>query len=146
MTAADNNVVALVGSAPVLAVGGAGNVTLGGAASTASNTFFSGFGTSQIVGGSGNDVIFAGLGAATMTGGGGSNVFVFVDNDSGNTNVITDFKVGADTVSLKFYGDGADAAAFASRTAVGGGTQVMLTDGTKIVFQGVSNLTQASFS
>jgi hypothetical protein len=37
-------------------------------------------------------------------------------------------------------------AAFASRTAVGGGTQVMLTDGTKIVFQGVSNLTQASFS
>ena len=136
----------MVGSGQVLAVGGAGNVTLGGAASTASDTYFSGFGTTQITGGSGNDAIFAGLGAATMTGGGGGNVYIFVNNDSGNTNVITDFKVGVDSVSLKYYGDNADAAAYASRTATGGGTQVTLADGTKIMFQGVTNLTQASFT
>lgn len=141
VTASDGNVVFLVGAAPDLVVAGAGNVTLAGAASWGSNSFFAGFGADLISGGSGNDSFVAGTGQATLSGG-GANVFSFVNGRAGGSDVVTDFRAGVDHLSLQGYAVGA---ALSRATVSGGATALTLGDGTRVTLQGVTRLGVADF-
>jgi Ca2+-binding RTX toxin-like protein len=142
---ADGNVVFLIGTANDLVLAGGGNETLIGAQSSGNNTFVAGSGSDTIVGGSGNDVFMAGSGAATMTGGSGADLYAFFNGEAGGTDVITNFKLGTDHVTLQNYGPGAVSTALASAIFADGSTTMTLPDGTKVTFQGITHLTSASF-
>lgn len=146
VTALNGDMVFLDGGANNLVVAGAGNVTLAGGGSTGNNFFAAGSGADLIGAGSGNDLFLAGTGTATLSGGGGSNLYAFVNGASGGSDLITDFKVGADLISLQGYGNGAVAAALQSAHVAGGSTTINLSDGTQITFLGVTNLTSSSFA
>jgi len=141
-----------VGSALLVALGGnetlnAAGASVGVALVGANNLY----GTPQptndvLIGGAGSDTFVAGNGNTTMTGGAGNNIFAFFKTafgttlDGGNT-VITDFNA-ADTVLATGFGSAGAAAAatvIAAATVSGGNTSVLLTDGTKITFDGVNS-------
>lgn len=137
------------GSSQVI-VAGVGNETLTGATETGGNVFYGGSaaaGSTQITGGAGNDVIFAGLGRETLAGGGGADLFAFAAGRGGGTDVIADFNAAAgDRVTLQGYGANAAGQALAGASVGAGGTTVSLTDGTQILFAGVTNLSASNFA
>ncbi len=76
--------------------GGSGAQTLMGGAG--SDTLWGGSGLQDLQGGNGNDVLHAGTGNETLSGGAGGDVFA-LSASSGN-DVITDFQIGRDIVTM----------------------------------------------
>ncbi|MBX2866524.1 hypothetical protein KTR10_00995 [Candidatus Kaiserbacteria bacterium] len=79
-----------------VAFGGSGNDRLNGGAGN--DELYGGAGNDSINAGTGDDDVFGSAGDDTLTGGLGDDVFYF--NATGGEDVITDFTVGDDTLSL----------------------------------------------
>jgi Ca2+-binding RTX toxin-like protein len=135
---------ALGAAADVLAAGG-GAETLTAAGSSGNNSFFAGSGNDLLVGGGGASAMIAGPGDATLIGGSGYAIFGFVDGRGGGTDLISGFNPAFDEIDLVGYGSQAVASALGSAVVSGGSTVLTLTDSTRIIFAGVTNLNASSF-
>ena len=138
------------GSSTNLLIAGAGNETLTGAGSTGNNTFYTGSGNASITGGAGADVIFAGSGSSTIDGGAGADLIAIVNGRSGGSVVINGFDPSTgDRVTLQGYSAAQLGSALGNAQSVTSSnlasTQISLSDGTKITFAGVTNLSAGSF-
>jgi phospholipase/lecithinase/hemolysin len=137
------------GAANDTLIAGAGAETLNASASSGSLVFFGGSGADCIAGGTGNSIFVAGSGNETLNASAGTNAFVFTAIAAGTTrtDVISNFNPSNSAIGLFGYGaePGADNAALASATTVGGNTDVKLTDGTTIVFTGAPTLQSYNF-
>lgn len=90
--------------------------------------------------GSGNDTLVAGTGNDTMTGGSGHDLFVFFNNNAGGQNVINDM-TGNDTVAFAGYNLQSLSASLQNATTSGGSVSILLSDNTRITFNGITSLT-----
>ncbi len=88
------------GAGDDLIYGGSGNDTING--EDGDDVIEGGDGDDIINGGAGDDTIIGGVGNDTMTGGAGADKFVFrsLDDMTANTDHVTDFEIGVDTVVL----------------------------------------------
>ena len=101
-------------------------------------TFFSGTGNADLIGGGQANFFAASSGNSTMSAGNGvGNVYEFIDGTAGGANVITDF-TPYDGLYLSGYG-GTMSDAIASEVVNNGSLDMTLTDGTRIVFDNISN-------
>ena len=131
--------------------GNAGNETLTGGTSTANNTFYgSATGTTQMFGGTGNDVFFAGNNS-TIAGGAGADLIAIANGRAGGTVQVLGFE-GADRVTLQGFGaneltNALGAGGTGARTVVAGqaSSSIVLTGGTRIDFVGVTSLNTSNF-
>ncbi|MGI4975630.1 MAG: hypothetical protein ACRYG6_01675, partial [Janthinobacterium lividum] len=124
---------------------GSGNETLLGASSAATNIDFGGPGTDQVLLGHGADSFVAGSGSAVVQvgsgnemlylggngGAGGATQLDFVSGLTGGSDTVSGFQAGVDTLHLSGYGQPAT-------TTSSSGAVLTLTDGTRVLFQGVS--------
>ena len=152
----NNGYVNFIGTAP----GGAqlhaygGNETLSGAGSSTNNSYFgsptSTTGTTQLIGGSGNDVFIAGANAETITGGGGNDLFALFKQVTklGPANVtITDFN-SADTLFVVGYDSTQSASSLLANATgpaishTGTGLTLTLSDNTTVTFSNLTSVTQ----
>lgn len=149
-----NGDVLVAGLGATQLVAGAGNETLTGAftgyATSSNNVFFTGAGTASITTGNGNDTVFAGSGTSTVNIGPGKDVIAIASGRAGGSVTITGFLTTQDRITLQGYGPNAAANAVTNATGNNGlpnqpGATLTLTDGTKITFAGVTNLTTSSF-
>ncbi|MBN9560166.1 MAG: Ig-like domain repeat protein [Alphaproteobacteria bacterium] len=166
------NVIHAAGSADLLIVAGTGNSTLVGGSATGNNVFWgsqgddvisAGQGNDTIIGGPGHDTVQAGGGNALIFGGvdgstfvagsgtanivsgnGGANTFAFINGQAGGTEIIWGFRAGTDHLSLQGYGADELANATAGAQGYGLGTQIGLSDGTKIIFGDIASLKGAA--
>ena len=136
------------GSGQTVLTAGAGNETLYGGGSSGNNTFYTGPGNDLIGGGTGNDLIVVGAsGNATIDGGAGADIVSFTFRPTGSTAsvLINNFRPAeGDRVQLAGYGAN-QVAAIVGTAPSGNGTTVTLTDGTRITFAGVINLSASNF-
>ncbi len=144
--AGDGNTVLLQGSANDTVAASSGNVTLVGAGSSGNNLFVLGSGSDQLSEGAGNDITFLGSGNASITGGTGADLYEVVHGLAGGVDMISNFKVGTDLVQLNGYGPNEVQNDLAHATMGGGSTMLTLSDGTRLDFVGVTNLTAHSFT
>ncbi len=126
------------GKAALNVVAGAGGAIVYG--SQAGDTVYAGSGPVLMVEGAGADNIVFGSGNSSVFAGAGTDLYTVVNGKGGGTDTIVDFKVGRDAVLLSGYG----ANAVAGKQVAGGSTVVSLTDGTHLVFSGVTNLNAGS--
>ncbi|QYK42955.1 MAG: hypothetical protein KF887_07620 [Paracoccaceae bacterium] len=153
----DDDYIYMLGDGQYYVDGGVGNDTILGAAAT--DTLFGGDGDDVIYvaggtgrgangqdalfGGATNDRLFGGAdddhltgnaGNDTMSGGTGQDTFVFHAAAHEGRNLITDFEVGVDKISIS----GVSFADLTLRSIQGGtGTSIILDSGTRIVLRGV---------
>ena len=108
------------------------------------NNFYGGIGADLIILGSAGDQVLAGTGSETIIGGSGGDLFAFA---SGNAAQVTvqGFMPGQDYVSYVGFAQGEVARALSSATIIGGSEHLLLSDGTSILFVGITNLTSANF-
>ena len=145
------DVLTAVGSGNNLLAAGSGNETLTGATSTGNNIFFGGTGSTSIQGGPGNDVIVVGQGSSTVDGGAGADLIGVVSGRAGGTVLVNGFRPGVDgdRFTLQGYSASTLASALSGIQAVTvnglASQQISLTDGTKITFAGVTNLSANNF-
>ena len=139
-----------VGAATISATGFQGDLTIAG-----------GSGADQITGGDGYTTIIAGSGAATIAVGAVTSYYAYDGVSYGqhlatttlmftagnaSSDVISNFIGGIDFISLPGFPASEAADALAAATITGGGdTQLTLSDGTHLVFVGVSGLTPGNF-
>lgn len=123
---------------------GSGNETLLGAGSAGADIDFGGAGTDQVLLGHGADSFVAGAGSAVVQvgsgdgmlylggsgGAGGATQLDFVSGLTGGSDTISGFRAGVDTLHLSGYGQ-------ATTTNGSAGAVLTLTDGTRVLFQGV---------
>lgn len=117
----------------MLVVGGSGASTI--ATGNGASLIFEGTGSSTVTGGAGSMQVEVGSGKASVTDGTGPTAFDVVKGAAGGTDMLSGFKVGADTISLFGYAPGDVHVSTGS-----GNTVVALADGTKIEILGVTNL------
>ena len=117
-------------------VGGNGNSTVfGGIGANVINT---GAGRMLIDGGSGAETVNFGAGNAVVFEHGGATTYTATNGSVGGLDLIVGFKPAADTIRLSGYGS---AATIAGETTNAGGTSIVhLSDGTQLVFFGVSDI------
>ncbi|MCX7890297.1 MAG: Hint domain-containing protein, partial [Rhodobacteraceae bacterium] len=110
-------------------VGGEGNDTLDGGA-----------GDDILIGGNGNDVFFGGAGSDSFTLGGGADFISGLSFGGGSSiaDTITDFDTSLDIADLSGY-FGSVLALRTAATVVGTDLVVTLPDGSKVVFQNISD-------
>lgn len=144
--AADGNSVFLQGSANDVVAASSGNVTLVGAGSAGNNLYVLGSGNDMLSEGSGSSTVFMGSGNASITSGSGFDFYEVVHGQAGGTDAISGFKVGTDLVQLTGYGAGEVQNDLAHAVVGGGSTLLTLSDGTRLDFVGVTNLTAHSFA
>ena len=148
------------GAATIAAFGG--SVTINGGAgtglfigaTTGNNRITAGTGNTTIYGGGAGDVLaagsvgggilVAGSGAETLIGGAGADLFAAIQGKAG-TLTIQNFTKGQDFFTLTGFTTTEAATALASSTLIAGSQQLTLSDGTKILFAGVTGLTVISF-
>ena len=109
--------------------------------------FFTGRGNALIGGAPGNDTIFAGSGSgsgnATVDGGAGKDLVAIVNGWSGGSVLLNDFgNASPDQVTLQDYATGEAARAIA---AAGSSNTIVLSDNTRITFDGVNSVTASTF-
>jgi len=135
-----------------LIVAGAGSDTV--TAGTGLQTIFGGSGSTTIrqtggsetiIGGSGADTMLPGSGNATVYGGIGADLYDVVAGQAGGTEIIFNFRPGTDLVRLTGYAQGAGATALQTALVTGGSTIVTLSDQSRLVFVGISNLPRSAF-
>ncbi len=141
----DGNSVFLQGGANDTVAASGGNVTLVGAGSSGNNLFVLGSGNDQLNEGSGANTTFVGSGHASIAGGLGPDLYEVVHGLAGGVDMISNFKIGTDLVQLSGYGAGEVQNDLAHASVGGGSTLLTLSDGTKLNFLGVTNLTAHSF-
>ena len=121
-------------------IGGVGNDVF--VASAGTNTIYGGKGNDLVWGGSGNltihegngnDTVAFGTGTTTVDGGAGTNVYVLINGRAGGNDVINNFKVGTDHLSLNGYDP-----ATVNQSVIGGNTVVSLSDHSTITLVGVT--------
>ena len=129
---------------------GAGNETLTGANSSANNVFYGlgpkVTGSVTLQGGNGADTFIIGApGTVSVNGGPGQDLISIVAGGGGTVN-IGSFNA-AEKVTLQGFAAGsiAEATADLAKATVGASTSLVLSDGTKVNFIGVTNLTSSSF-
>lgn len=128
--------------------GGAGNDSLGGGEGDDTirggdgDDFLAGGGRDDLIlGGDGRDRINGGAGNDRMEGGAGADVFIFNEFHAGETDVITDFQDGADTVRISGLqaGGGGIAALMAQLDLADTAGGALLTcQGQYVLFEGVA--------
>ncbi len=119
--------------------GGAGQTTVFG--SQGNDVMTAGSGSLLAIEGAGDNLFQFGSGTSSVFSGSGTNTFAFTDGSGGGTDVIVGFKAGQDKVALS----GFSGPAVAQQQVTGGSTVVTLTDGTNVVFSGVSTLNPGTF-
>ena len=130
---------------------GAGAETLNAAGAVGSNKFYGGSGADLITLGSAGDQVLAGSGTETLIGGAGSDLFAFANGSHPSVTienfsaVLNQTQVPRDYVSFIGFSAGEATQALSSATVVAGSEQLTLSDGTKILFLGVTGLTNSSF-
>ncbi len=123
-------------------VGGSGAATLYGGG--AGDTLYAGSGNSALVAGYGAETLVAGSGSDTFTGGSGPDLFSFTNGQAGGADMIYNFNTAEDHVTLQGYSGGASAAL--STASISNGSETLtLSDGTKVTFSGVTNLSGSNF-
>lgn len=119
--------------------GGSGNDTLDGG--SGADFLDGGSGNDILIGGSGNDELSGGSGNDTMTGGGGVDQFVFKNNDK--EDVITDYDVGTDYLSLDsaLWGGGkTEAQVVSDHAGLVGGIVVFSFGSDTLTLEGVTSI------
>jgi hypothetical protein len=143
--ASSGNVVWLVGAADVTTTVNGGAIAWG-VNSSGNNTFIAGSGSVTMAGGMGNDLFVAGTGNATLEGGRGDDIFSFTNGEAGGGDALMYFAPGRDVIALHGYAE-TPAQIIATDTVSGGGTSLVLSDGTQIFLAGFTGqLTTASFT
>ncbi len=145
ISASSGNVVWLEGGADVVTSVNGGGVIAWGVNSSGDNTFEAGTGPCTLAGGMGSNLFMAGTGNATLAAGSGGNIFSFTDGSAGGNDDLQNFVIGRDKIALQGYSE-TPAAILATETVSGGGTSLLLNDGTHITLVGVTGLTAASFT
>ncbi len=146
----NGDLLAANGFAATTLIAGAGNETLTGANSSANNVFYAlgakVTGNDTLQGGNGADTFIIGApGTVNVNGGPGQDLIAIVAGGGGTVN-IGSFNP-AEKVSLQGFAAGsvAEATADLAKATVGASTSLVLSDGTKVNFIGVTNLTSSSF-
>jgi hypothetical protein len=120
---------------------GPGAETVSALAATGSNVFFAGAGQAALIGGAGHTQFVAGAGQATVTAGSGPDVLDCIDGFAGGAVTVQGWNTAQDRIALLGYGG--NEAALAAGNARGdghGGTLVVLSDHTHILFANVGTL------
>ena len=148
------------GSATVFAGNGGGLIQGGsngrnileGAASGASTTLVAGGNGDLLVSrGTGPTTLAAATGNETLIGGGGADTIQITNGKAGGNLLVVGFRPAeGDRVQLQGYEAGAAGNAVAAAVGNNGlpnqpGAVITLSDGTKVTFSGVTNLTSSSF-
>ncbi len=123
---------------------GLGAETLTAAGAARANQFYGGPGADLIILGNGGDQVLAGTGSETLRGGAGADLFAFA-NGNGTNAVIEGYVAGQDYISLVGFGSGEANRALSAAAFISGSEQLTLSDGTKILFSGITNLSSANF-
>ena len=130
---------------------GPGAVTMSALTSAGNNKFYGGPGVNVMFLGTGNDQVLTGTGAATIVGGNlgapqgsGRGLIAFVNGNHPDVQ-IQSFGSAQNFISLVGFTPGEVTRALSAATFVGGSENLLLSDGTKIQFVGITNLTSASF-
>ena len=124
---------------------GPGAETLSAFLSQGNNKIYGGPGAEVILLGHGNDQVLAGTGSETITASGFGQALIAFANGSHSNAQILSFGSGQNFISLVGFASGEATRALSVATFVGGSEQLTLSDGTKILFAGVTNLTSANF-
>jgi Ca2+-binding RTX toxin-like protein len=125
---------------------GSGNETLSAALSTGQDTLTAGSGKDLLITGFGSNTVVGGSGKATVNAAAGNNVFEFIKNQAGGTELVTGMlDPSAIRIALVGYGGGEVNHALSSASVKHGSITIGLTDGTKITFQDVTTLTRSNF-
>ena len=138
------DVLAATGAGTDVFAGGVGAETLSAAGSTGNNTFFAGFGPETLIGGSGTTALVASAEPDLLVGGTGLTLFQFIAGRTGGADTISGFDPTHDFVKLAGYAV-PTATVLQNATISGGAATIALSDGTQIVFAGVTQLNAASF-
>lgn len=143
----DNDQLFAYGQHDQLLIAGSGNETLSAAFSVGNTTVQAGSGKDLLIGGGGSDTFVGGSGAATVQAGFGKQVFEFINQAAGGSEVVQGiFDPSSIKIDLVGYGATGVADALASQTTSNGSVTIGLTDGTKITFDDVTSLTRSNFS
>ena len=103
---------------------------------TGSSTVIGGSGSSNLIDSGGSLAFTAGTGATSISAGSSHELYTIVNGQAGSSLDLYNFNPTNDHVHLQGYaGSG-----IASEQVTGGSTQIMLTDNTKIVLHGVTQL------
>ena len=92
----------------------------------------------------GGGILVAGTGSETLIGGAGADLFAMLKGKAGNI-VIQNFTQGQDFLSFSGFATDEATSALAASVMIAGAQQLTLSDGTKILFVGVTGLTASSF-
>lgn len=130
--------------------GSAGNNRMYG---TDPNTFYYGGGATLLIGGGNGDTLGGGSGPTTEEPAAGANTIIggtFIDELAFRQgivaqSVVQNFTQGTDFISLFGFPTGEAAHALANAVTAGGNETLTLSDGTSILFQGLTGLTAADF-
>ena len=131
-------------------VAGKGAESLIGNYSSGSDLFFAGSGDTTIYCGGGSDTVFGGTGSAAVlvgagalsyTGGTGTSDILLDSGVSHGQITLNDFRPDVDKLQLFGYSQASLESAFTDKTVTGDSSFVSLSDGTRIEFAGLQNLT-----
>ena len=129
---------------------GSGAETIFAGGSAAANKLYGGAGADYMVLGGGGDQVLAGTGSETIWAGFGADLIAFTNGNSPAVtvqgfSVAPSFGQPRDYISLVGFAQAEAARAIAAATITSGSENIVLSDGTKIQFLGVTGLTSLNF-
>lgn len=144
---ASGDVLAAAGAANDILVGGAGSEALLGGSNTGTLSILGGSGSDTMAAGSGHTDFTVGTGNDTITDGGLSDIVTLIKGHAGGLDVINNFRVGTDQLSLVGYSPSVASNAINTQVSDGhGGSLLFLPDGTRIDLVGIAHATSAVFT
>lgn len=144
---ASGDVLTAAGAANDILVAGRGSETLIGGSNTGSLSLMGGSGTDTMTAGAGHTDFTVGTGNDTITDGGLSDIISVLRGHAGGLDVINNFRVGTDELSLSGYSSTTAANAIAMQVSDGhGGSLLFLPDGTRIDLVGIAHATGTVFT
>ena len=144
---AGGDVLTAAGAANDILIAGAGHETLLGGSNTGSVTMIGGSGADIMTAGLGHTDFTVGTGNDTITTGGLSDIISILRGHAGGLDVVNNFRVGTDKLSLSGFAGNAPSNAIAMQTSDGrGGSLLFLPDGTRIDLVGITHATSAVFA
>jgi len=140
----DGDLLSARGFSKTTLVASSGNATLTGAASSADNTYYALAGGNVVLqGGNGADTFVIGAGNTTVDGGPGRDLISIVAGGQG-TVTVRSFNA-AEKITLQGYAAGEANRALSAAAASGTPANLVLSDGTKVIFLGATQLDARSF-